>query len=193
MDLIFPSGFRITLPEEANEECELIKTVLELEEVSEISISLPQLILKKDTYLNKYELSYDELGELTEEELSKWLQLKAFLGYYESSEKYDNEMKKLRKVINKYKERGVWSKINIENVCLLAAKNGNFKVLKSIQFFHCKPSFSDIINQIKPNIIEHGLKTALFTGTWGNSRTTPCSRILSEDEVSETDEMFQLD
>ena len=40
MDLIFPSGFRITLPEEAKEECEFIKTVLELEEVNEISINL---------------------------------------------------------------------------------------------------------------------------------------------------------
>ena len=39
MDLIFPSGFRITLPEKAKEECEFIKTVLELEEVSEISIN----------------------------------------------------------------------------------------------------------------------------------------------------------
>jgi len=36
MNLIFPSGLRISLPEEAKEECELIKTVLELEEVNEI-------------------------------------------------------------------------------------------------------------------------------------------------------------
>ena len=97
MDLIFPSGLRITLPEEAKEECEFIKTVLELEEVNEISISLPFELT--DTYLKKYELSYDELGELTEEELSKWLQLKAFLSYYESGDHYDDEMKELRKII----------------------------------------------------------------------------------------------
>ena len=82
MDLIFPSGLRITLPEEAKEECELIKTVLELEEVTEIPISLPFELT--DTYLKKYELSYDELSELKEEELSKWLEFKAFLGYCES-------------------------------------------------------------------------------------------------------------
>ena len=102
MDLIFPSGLVITLPEEAKEECELIKTVLELEEVNEIPIGLPFELT--DTYLKKYELSYDELGELTEEELSKCLKLKAFLGYYESGEKYENEMKELRNVINEYKE-----------------------------------------------------------------------------------------
>ena len=66
MDLIFPSGLVITLPEEAKEECELIKTVLELEPVNEIPIDLPFELT--DTYLNKYELSNDELGEITEEE-----------------------------------------------------------------------------------------------------------------------------
>ena len=67
--------------------------------------------------MNKYELSYDELGELTEEELERWLQLKAFLGYYESGEKYDNEMKKLRKVINEYKESGLLYDDYGNNVC----------------------------------------------------------------------------
>ena len=97
MNLIFPSGLRITLPEEANEDCELIKTVLELGEVSEIPISLPFEIT--DSYLKKYELSNDELSDLTEKELEKWLQLKAFIGCYESGEKYDNEIKKICKTI----------------------------------------------------------------------------------------------
>ena len=101
MDLIFPSGLRITLPEVAKEECELIKTVLELEEVNEISINLPFELT--DTYLKKYELSNDELSELTEEELSKWLQLKSFLGYYESGDHYENEMKELRRTLAKLK------------------------------------------------------------------------------------------
>ena len=129
MDLIFPSGLRITLPEEAKEECELIKTVLELEDVSEIPINLPFEIT--DTYLNKYELSYDELGEITEEELSKWLQLKAFLGYYESGEKYDSEMKELRKLISKYKEDGIWS---IIIWIIIIWKRGKFIVIIS-RFF----------------------------------------------------------
>ena len=128
MDLIFPSGLRISLPEEAKEDCELIKTVLELEEVNEIPIGLPFELT--DTYLKKYELSYDELSELTEEELSKWLQLKSFLGYYESGEKYENEMKKLRKVINEYKESGVWAEDNDDNVCIWTAKKGYLKILK---------------------------------------------------------------
>ena len=45
MRLKFPLGLIITLPEEANVECELIKN-LKLEGVSEILISnLPQIIL----------------------------------------------------------------------------------------------------------------------------------------------------
>ena len=46
---------------------------------------------------------YDR-GEITEEELSKWLQLKEFLGYYESGKKYNNEIKELRKVLASGKE-----------------------------------------------------------------------------------------
>ena len=127
MDLIFPSGLRISLPEEAKEECEFIKTVLELEDVNEISINLPFELT--NTYLKKYELSYDELSELTEEELERWLQLKAFLGYYENGEKYDNEIKELRKVINDYKEKGVWPE-GYNNIKFLAARKGYQKVLK---------------------------------------------------------------
>ena len=122
--IINPSGLIINLPEVAKEECELIKTVLELEEVSEIPIGLPFELT--DTYLEKYELSYDELGELTEEELSKWLELKSFLGYYESGEKYENEMKELRKVISEYKESGVWN----EGTCAGAALGGYLECLK---------------------------------------------------------------
>ena len=128
MDLIFPSGLRITLPEEAKEECEFIKTVLELGEVNEIPISLPFELT--DTYLKKYELSYDELSELIEEELSKWLQLKAFLGYYESGDHYDGEITELHKVINEYKENGIWSESYDDSVCLLAAEKGYLDCLK---------------------------------------------------------------
>ena len=56
-----------------------------------------------EQFLSK-QLSNDELGELTEEELRRWLQFKSFLGYYESGEKYDNEMKELHKIINKNKK-----------------------------------------------------------------------------------------
>ena len=59
MDLIFPSGLRITLSEEAKEGCEFIKTVLELEEVIEIPISLPFELT--DTYLKKYTLEEEDM------------------------------------------------------------------------------------------------------------------------------------
>ena len=141
MDLIFPSGLIITLSEKAKEECELIKTVLDIEDVSEIPINLPFELT--DTYLTIYELSYDELGEITKEELEKWLQLKDFLGYYESGDHYDNEMKELHYVINKYKKNGFWSERGDNsvcthpiwserdnNVCTHAVKNGYLKILQ---------------------------------------------------------------
>ena len=40
-------------------------------------------------------LNWSYMLNITKKELNKWLQLKAFLGYYESGEKYDNEIKKL--------------------------------------------------------------------------------------------------
>ena len=97
--------------------------------MNEIPISLPFELT--DTYLKKYELSNDELSELTEEELKKWLQFKSFLGYCENGNHYNSEMKELYKVMNDYKENGVWSESDDENVCQHAAKKGYLKILTS--------------------------------------------------------------
>ena len=108
--IILPSNLEIELPLKANYECEFIKSFIEIDsetknieidsETKNIEIKLPFELT--DTHLLKYELEIDDLATFTEHELDQWLQLKAYLCYVDTCDKFDNEKKLCREVASKY-------------------------------------------------------------------------------------------